>query len=260
MNEQSILKHMNDHHKDDLKNVVKKFASAKTIESIELKGVDFNGLDIVYNNLENLRVDFPSPATEQTLKDAIIALCMSAKPIDSKGLDSIKNEIEAFRAEFGSVFLASIDKNGNPLATYAPLIQANNKCYIYISEVADHYESLKHNSNKLEVAFIEDECKAKSIILRKRLRYKSEAVFIKRGSKEFEEALNELESSMNGAGGVKIIREMIDFHLVELRFKNGRFVKGFGQAYDLLENGSIKHVGATSNPHKKADGSYINQN
>lgn len=42
---------------------------------------------------------------------------------------------------------------------------------------------------------------------------------------------------------------MLDFHLVKLEFKKGRFVKGFGQAYDI-ENGNVAHVGASGNPHK----------
>lgn len=42
-------------------------------------GVDFEGLDIAYNDKENLRIEFPKKANEETLKDAIIELCMSAK-------------------------------------------------------------------------------------------------------------------------------------------------------------------------------------
>ena len=56
---------------------------------------------------------------------------------------------------------------------------------------------------------------------------------------------------MGGAGGIKTIRQMSDFHLIELQLGFGRFVKGFGQAYDILPNGEIKQVGSIGNPHSK---------
>lgn len=58
-----------------------------------------------------------------------------------------------------------------------------------------------------------------------------------------------LRNKPGGEGGIKTIRKMLDFHLVKLEFKKGRFVKGFGQAYDI-ENGNVAHVGASGNRHK----------
>ena len=99
--------------------------------------------------------------------------------------------------------------------------------------------------------FIEDECKAKTILARKRLRYRAHARFVERGCEEFEKTLDFLESKMDGNSGIKTIRNFPDFHLIELQFKGGRFVKGFGQAYLILENGTIQHLGGNGgNPHE----------
>ena len=212
--------------------------------------MDFAGLDIVYNDNVSLRVEFPQKADENTLRDAIISLCQSAQAPDTS---AIGKEIEEFKKEFGSIIIASIDKNGNALASYAPLMQLNGKAYIYISEVADHYQSISSNPSKIEVLYLEDESKAKSVILRKRLKYRANARFIERGSDEFESALNQLESSMGGAGGIKTIRQMLDFHLIELQLGEGRYVKGFGGAYDISSNGAIVHVGG-GNPHTPMKG------
>ena len=76
--------------------------------------------------------------------------------------------------------------------------------------------SLSQASIKIEILFLEDESKAKSVILRKRLRYKANARFIERDSEEFNTALNGLECAMDGAGGIKTIRQMQDFHLIDL--------------------------------------------
>ncbi|RVZ95170.1 HugZ family heme oxygenase, partial [Helicobacter pylori] len=54
------------------------------------------------------------------------------------------------------------------------------------------------------------------------------------------------------AGGIKTIRTMQDFHLIALDFKEGRFVKGFGQAYDILGDNKIAYVGDKGNPHNFA--------
>ena len=44
-------------------------------------------------------------------------------------------------------------------------------------------------------------------------------------------------------GGISQIAKMNDFHLVELELGSGRFVQGFGQAYDVTPDFSIrKHL------------------
>lgn len=253
MNQQSIMKHMNEHHKNELIALCKKYGKKESlingeVQNATLTNVDFEGLDILYNDNISLRVEFPQKASETTIKDAIITLCQGAKTFKSA---DISDEIATFKQEFGSIIIASIDKDGQAIASYAPLMQIHNKLYIYISEVAEHFASISANPHKLEILFLEDESKAKSVILRKRLKYRANARFVERNSEEFEKALNSLESAMGGAGGIKTIRQMSDFHLIELELGLGRFVKGFGQAYDILPNGEIKQVGSSGNPHTK---------
>ena len=248
MSIQSILQHMNAHHQAEMIDLCKKFDNATEINNVRLENVDFEGLDIVYNDNRKLRVEFPQKCDEGTLRDTIIKLCQSAKSPD---MSSISNEVESFKKEFGSIFIASLDKNGYAICSYAPLIQLNGKLYIYISEVAEHYSSIKANPSKIEVMFLEDECKAKSVILRKRLKYRANARFIERDSQEFNQAIDSLESSMGGAGGIKTIKKWSDFHLIEIELQKGRFVKGFGQAYDILPDGQVQYVGEQSNPHTR---------
>lgn len=248
MSFESILAHMNEHHQSELIALCKKYGNPQVeVQNAKLVGVDFVGLDIVYNDNVSLRVEFPQKADEKSLKDSIISLCQGAKAPD---LGGIADEIESFKKEFGSIIIASIDKQGNAISSYSPLMQVDGQLYIYISEVAEHFESISANPSKIEVMFLEDESKAKSVILRKRLKYRANAVFIERDSSEFDKALNSLESAMGGAGGIKTIRKMSDFHLIRLELGLGRFVKGFGAAYDILPSGEIKHVGGSGNPHQ----------
>ncbi|EGK8091309.1 hypothetical protein IO396_001323 [Campylobacter lari] len=41
------------------------------------------------------------------------------------------------------------------ICSYTPIIK--NDFYIYISEIAEHFEGVKHNNKNIEIMFIEDE-------------------------------------------------------------------------------------------------------
>ena len=244
----SVISHMNDHHKSNLIDLCKKFGAVKEVNDAVLKSVDFEGLDIVYNDSENLRVEFPKKATEETLKDTIISLCMSAK--SEKDFSGVKQEIKDFMLSFNSVSLATLSKYKEVTCSYAPFVSTEWGNFIYISEVSEHYSNIKENPNNIEIMFLEDESKAASVILRKRLRYKIKSSFLPRGE-IFDKVYDEFERQTGGSGGIKTIRKMLDFHLVKLEFGKGRFVKGFGQAYDLNgEEITPALAGAAGNPHK----------
>ena len=130
-----IIEHMNEHHKNELIALCKKYGDLSAlknnkIQNVSLVNVDFEGLDIIYNDNMSLRVEFPKKADEHTLKDAIITLCQGAKTSD---MCMISDEIAQFKKEFGSILIASIDKEGNAICSYAPLMQIENRAYIYIS-------------------------------------------------------------------------------------------------------------------------------
>ncbi|RDU65127.1 HugZ family heme oxygenase [Helicobacter sp. MIT 14-3879] len=241
----NIITHMNNHHRNNLIDLCRKFGGVSKVDEVELIGVDFNGLDIVYDG-HNLHIDFPKKATQETLKDAVIELCMSVK--QTHNIAMVKEELETFIKGFASISMATISSDNKVMCSYAPLIQTEWGNYIYISEVSEHYENIKNNPKNIEIMFIEDESKASSIILRKRARFRSEASFISRGE-EFDKIFDEFELQHKESSGIKTIRKMQDFHLIKLDFKNGRFVKGFGQAYDII-NGEINFAGNSGNPHK----------
>ena len=238
---------MNEDHNTEVIELCKKFSQDKEVHSAEVIGVDFGGLDITYNNDVDFRIEFPEKATEETLKKSIMRLFKGLK--ETINVEAVQNQLKDFMESFGSIILASIDDQGMPVCSYAPLILYNSNYYIYISEVAEHFKSVSNNPTKLEVMFLEDESKAKSVLLRRRARFKSKAIEVERGSPEFTATLTTLEERMGGFGGVKTISKMKDFHLFKLQFMNGRFVIGFGAAYDIDQNGNVTYIGENGNPH-----------
>ncbi len=243
MDFKSIISHMNKHHKSNLIDLCKKFGRTQKIEDARLESVDFEGLDILYNGNENLRIEFPKRADESSIKDSIIALCMSAK---SEKNENLAQEIKDFMLSFNSVCLATLSPHAEVVCSYAPFVSTEFGNFIYISEASEHFANIKAHPNNLEVMFLEDESKAASVILRKRLRYRTKANFILRGE-FFDKIYDEFERQTGGGGGIKTIRTMLDFHLVQLEFLTGRFVKGFGQAYNIKGD---EITAITGNPHK----------
>ncbi|WP_257404257.1 HugZ family heme oxygenase [Campylobacter lari] len=237
MNFSTIIEHMNSHHQSNLIDLCKKFSNSKEIEKAILQSVDFEGLDIIYNDDQTLHINFPTKADINTIKDIIIELCVNAK---SDGLENIHQEIDEFIAQYNSIILATLTENGETTCSYAPFFRFQSENYIYISQISEHFHNIKTNPNNIEVMFLEDECKASSITLRKRLRYKASASILERDT-EFDKKYDEFEKQTKDDKAVKMIRTMLDFHLIKLNFHNGRFVKGFGKAYDI-QDGKIIHI------------------
>lgn len=243
----SVITHMNDHHTAELAALVKKYGNVKEVNDATLLSVDDNGLDIGFNGGEKLRVEFLKPTTQEGLKEAIIALCKTAQ--DERDFSRIKEQFEEFMRSFNSVCLATANKQGEVLCSYAPFVTTPKGNFIYVSEVSEHFDNLTQNPTNIEVMFLEDECKAAAVIFRKRLRYRATASLVERGA-FFDEIFDTLEANIGG-GAIKTIRNLLDFHLIELKFGKGRFVKGPGQAYDI-DGEKVTHAtaGANGNPHK----------
>lgn len=243
MQKADIILHMNENHAD----ILVKFYNKYTIQNVtnaELIDVDRFGM-VIKSGENQAKIPFNGKLDNDDYVSAIKNLAKTLSFDDEK----IKAEIIEFRNSFKSVILASLSKDkSTAIASYSPFIRFDDKFYIYISEIAEHFESIKSNPNAIEVMFLQDEKDASSIILRKRLRYKANAIEISRESAEFKGALDAFLNETNGQGGVKNIAKMADFHLFRLEFKQGRFVKGFGGAYDInADEISAPH---TKNPHK----------
>lgn len=151
---------------------------------------------------------------------------------------SILSEVEEFIHSFKSVVIGSQSQDNKIDVTYAPHIIYNNNHYIYISEIGDHFNNLKNNPQEFEILFLQDEKEAISPILRKRARFNVTCDFLPR-NEEFDTILDAFEENLGDS--MKIVRKMTDFHLVKLNILDGRFVKGFGQAY-LLSNGKASQI------------------
>jgi len=234
---QNAINHMNEDHKDAVILLAKYFGNVKTVNDAKITSIEGNNIEIIADN-NIITIKTKEPITKANVKSSLIALVQEARAnlkedTSSKNSDNLIEEVYNFIKDFKSVILATIDKENNPYATYAPFAQYKGKNYIYISQVAEHYSNLINNPN-LEVMFIEDEKTAKLIAARTRVRFKSTATLLPRDIPEFNDIMDVFEQKIGST--MKTIRNMNDFNLFEITFNSGRYVKGFGKAFFLDNN------------------------
>ena len=148
--------------------------------------------------------------------------------------DDLLKTYQAFPSQFGSVVLGTASSEGQPQASYAPcVLDADKNIYIFVSGLSAHTQNLSA-TGKASALFVEDESQTQQMFARKRLSYDCSAALIERGSKQWEAIAQQFSDRFG-----KIVEVMIglpDFRIFQLKPGSGRFVMGFGAAYDVDPN------------------------
>lgn len=162
----------------------------------------------------------------------------------------MSEEFESARLEMGlliesvrSAILASVDGDGIPLSSYAPVYVDENRCFhVYISSMAKHTSQIRRSS-KASVMLIEDESVAQNLFARKRLTVDCHAEVIARDSADWIDIVAKMEER-HGETMSSLIG-LVDFDLFRLIPSEGRLVLGFGRAYRIFGEGlaEIGYVG-----------------
>jgi putative heme iron utilization protein len=155
---------------------------------------------------------------------------------------AISNEILAMINTRKSLMLSSLDNDGFPYASYAPYASGDDCLYILISELAVHAKNLQQEP-KASVLIIEDEDSAEELFARLRIVYKVLAEKINIDTDEWHTGLANL-TARHGER-IPFLSSMSDFKLFKLRPVSGRYIKGFGKAYQISGGslaGSMNHI------------------
>lgn len=142
-------------------------------------------------------------------------------------------EIANFLAMKGSLMLAVNDLEGKPIASYSPFVEYGGELYILVSTLAHHTIALG-NAKIASVLIIDDEADCDTVYARRRLQYDMAVESVVRDSEHWQiigEALLQRHGDI-----VAQLLQLGDFQMFKLSPLNGRFVKGFGRAYELAPN------------------------
>ncbi len=158
-------------------------------------------------------------------------------------LSTAREEFLALRDSVSGAMLATLSQDGSPAASYAPLLWLDGSCYLFLSQLAEHTQNLKR-SPEVGLVLAEPEKKAASAFARRRITLQGEAAPVPRQTAEFETVLAGFHQRFGKV--MSIIEPLPDFQLFRVSPSEGRFVRGFGQAYALSGEflDELTHIGA----------------
>ena len=148
----------------------------------------------------------------------------------------------SFTDHFQSIVIGTVSEDGIPNASYAPFVMDENKnIYLYVSGLATHTENL-HTVPKVSVLFIEDESQTQQIFARNRLTFDCTATLVERNTVFWSQIVELFEARFGEI--IQLFRDLPDFRIFQLTPSKGRFVMGFGAAYNVDPNdfNSLVHV------------------
>ena len=151
-------------------------------------------------------------------------------------MDSDKQQIEIDIAQLlddlKSLMLATVHKDKTPLASYTPFAIADNDSglWILVSDLAGHAQNLSR-SGSCSSLLIRDEQDSTQVYVRERLQYEMKSVEYPRDHPDWESGIKALRDRQGAL--VETLTSLADFRLFLLVPQSGRYVVGFGKAYEL---------------------------
>ncbi|WP_055070468.1 HugZ family protein [Clostridium massiliamazoniense] len=125
-----------------------------------------------------------------------------------------------------TLMISSLDKDNKARISYSPFVNIEDKFYIYISKIAEHYNNIVNNP-EVSIMIIEDEQDVDITFARERVSFNGTAKILKDN-----EAIIEKLSERQGKSIMDVLVGL-DFDVFEIEVKEGRLVKGFGKAFDV---------------------------
>lgn len=163
---------------------------------------------------------------------------MAQSDLDQKAL---MQAFDTLCKEQKTLLLSSVCDSGEPLISYCPFWRGDNGWfYIFVSDLAEHSKNLQRQSS-VSVMILRDESESRNLFARERASWLCEVVGIDRNSEEAGQILDQFENRQGAT--VKLLRGLSDFNLYGLKPVSGRYVMGFGKAFELdLINGGFMHL------------------
>ena len=142
----------------------------------------------------------------------------------------LNDEISDFLNQQKSLMLSTFNAAGFPHASYAPFVAHENELFIFISQLAAHTQHLL-TTGKAGVLMIEDESLCDDVFARTRLSYQMQVTPVSRDDEFWPQGIALLRQKLGDR--IDLLSQLGDFVLFRLSPCEGRYVKGFGRAYEI---------------------------
>lgn len=156
-------------------------------------------------------------------------------------LSGARREYLDLRERCHGAMLATLEDDGTPSASYAPMVWLDGDGYLFLSDLAAHTRNLRR-SPALGLLLVEDEAENANPFARRRITLQGEARVVERADSSYAPALAEFQRRFGQV--MTVLEALPDFHLFRLRPQRGRYIRGFGQAYELSGEGlaQLAHI------------------
>lgn len=143
-----------------------------------------------------------------------------------------------------TLLFATATQDGLPELSVAPFVHDLSNCfYIYVSDLAGHTANLRTNP-LASVLFIRPEAESTNLFARERAIFSCEVREVAQLEQHYAARLEALTVKFGET--VKLLSTLPDFHLFALTPQSGRYIQGFGQAYQInLKDHSLTQLGRT---------------
>jgi putative heme iron utilization protein len=143
-----------------------------------------------------------------------------------------------------TLLLSTASINSVPDLSYAPFVRDESGCfYIFVSDLAAHTANLLTNP-LVSVMFIRAEAESRNLFARERAVFSCQVKEIGRNEPLFDVQLKALQDKFGEV--INLLRSLSDFHLLALCPESGRYVAGFGQAFNInVRNGTVTQLEST---------------
>ena len=158
-------------------------------------------------------------------------------------LDEARRDFVALRESSNGASLATLGDDQLPCVSYAPLVWVDDHYYLFLSDLAGHTRYLRRCPS-ISLMLIAAEDQAANAFTRQRITLQGTADLLERDDFSFSLVLAEFHRRFGKV--MTMIEPLADFHLFRLQLHSGRFVRGFGQAYELAgeQLQQLRHIGA----------------
>ena len=166
--------------------------------------------------------------------------------------DEHQEQISKLLADVRSMMLATVHKDGSPLASYTPFSQNNegSGLWILVSDLAGHAQNLSRGK-QCSALVIRDEQDSAQVYIRERLQYEMRAEECLRDDTCWDSGVKALHDRHGGL--IDTLISLSDFRLFQLQPQSGRYIVGFGQAYELCAGSLVvidHHLQGPTGPQK----------
>jgi putative heme iron utilization protein len=136
-----------------------------------------------------------------------------------------------FPTQVQSLMLSTVTPTGQPQASYTPFVMGRDRTfYIFVSGLSSHTQNLQ-KTPQAGILLIEDEAQAQQIFARRRLMYDCDVTLIERHEPAWATLADQFKQRFGNL--VDMLRQLPDFQIFQLVPTGGRFVVGFGAAYEV---------------------------